>query len=70
MQIQTALLAIIAQRRGVLNRQDVAPLANPAVRTRAVATISSGFTRGLRSKRVKRISPARLPPRRRTLTPD
>ena len=46
------------------------PLTSPAVRARAVATISSGLTRRLRKNRVKRISPARLPPTRRTLMPD
>jgi hypothetical protein len=40
------------------------------VRDRAVANISSGLTRGLRRKRVIRISPARSPPTRRTLIPD
>ena len=70
MQVQTALLAIVAQGCGVLDRQDVTSLTSPAVRSRAVATISSGLTRTLRKNRVKRISPARSPPTRRTLMPD
>ena len=45
------------------------PAQAACVRPKAVATISPIVTDGLRRNRVKRISPARSPPRRRTRTP-
>lgn len=45
------------------------PAARPPVRPAAVSIISSTLTAGLRTNRVILISPARLPPSRRTLTP-
>jgi hypothetical protein len=45
------------------------PAAARAVRAKALAIISLTRTRSLRKKRLRRISPARQPPRRRTRTP-
>src|SRR5829696_3484982 len=65
------------RRRGLLgqrpraraDRRPASRARTPAVRAAASAAISSTVTAGLRRKRVRRISPARLAPSRRTRTP-
>src|SRR3954464_10346015 len=64
-----AAAALRGHDRGVLDRQNRPAGAAPRRPRRRLGAISSTVTAGLRRKRVRRISPARLAPSRRTRTP-